>query len=87
MTPKQLRELRSRPVSPETGNRLAAAFEIAEQSQADCVRATRFTPQYVSDMVRGRFHNISVDNAREFAEFFECAIEDLFPSREEAVSA
>jgi transcriptional regulator with XRE-family HTH domain len=86
MTPKQLRELRNRQVEPEIGNRLAAAFEITEQSQADCVRLTKFTPQYVSDMVRGRFHNISVDNAREFAEFFECAIEDLFPSREAVAS-
>lgn len=86
MTPKQLRELRSRPVQPEVGNRLASAFEITERSQADCVRQTKFTPQYVSDMVRGRFQNISLDNAREFAEFFECPIEDLFPSREQVAS-
>ncbi len=81
MTNKQLQELRSRP-SSEHGNRLGAAFEITERSQADCVRQTKFTPQYVSDMVRGRFQNISLDNAREFAAFFDCQIEDLFPSRE-----
>ncbi len=81
MTPKQLKDLRSRPVA-ETGNRLADAFSITERSQAECVRETKFTAQYVSDMVRGRFQNISIDNAHEFARFFECQIEDLFPSRE-----
>jgi transcriptional regulator with XRE-family HTH domain len=81
MTTKQLTALRSMPVT-DIGNRLSAAFDLTGQSQAECVRKTRFTPQYVSDMVRGRFKNISVDNAREFAEFFGCQIEDLFPSRE-----
>jgi hypothetical protein len=85
MTPKQLRELRSRQVT-DTGNRLAAAFEITERSQAACVRETKFTAQYVSDMVRGRFQNISLDNAHEFARFFGCQIEDLFPARSEAVA-
>ncbi len=80
MTPKQLKELRSRPRSG-VGNQLAEAFSVTERSQADCVRETRFTAQYVSDMVRGRFQNISLDNAREFADYFGCAIEDLFPSR------
>jgi hypothetical protein len=85
MTPKQLKELRSRAI-PKTGNRLADAFEITARSQADCVRETRFTAQYVSDMVRGRFQNISIDNARDFSEWFGCAIEDLFPSREAVAS-
>lgn len=86
MTSKQLRELRNRRVQPAIGNRLGVAFEITACSQAECVRQTKFTPQYVSDMVRGRFQNISLDNAREFAEFFGCAIEDLFPSREAVAS-
>jgi transcriptional regulator with XRE-family HTH domain len=83
MTPKQLKQLRSRPLT-STGNRLADAFEITERTQAECVRETKFTPQYVSDMVNGRFQNPTLDNVREFAEFFECQIEDLFPAREEA---
>jgi len=85
MTPKQLADLRNRSAR-KTGNRLAAAFEIVDRSQADCVRATRFTAQYVSDMVRGRFQNISLDNARTFAEYFGCQIEDLFPAREAVAS-
>ena len=78
MTTEELDRLRRKEC--RTGNRLAAAFEIAKRSQADCVRETRFTAQYVSDMVRGRFQNISLDNARLFATWFGCAIEDLFPA-------
>lgn len=85
MTSSQLRKLRSRPVTA-TGNRLADAFEITELTQAECVRETKFTAAYVSDMKRGRFQNPSIDNARAFAEFFGCAIEDLFPSREAVAS-
>lgn len=85
MTPKQLKELRA--VKPtDTGNRLAAAFEITERTQAALVRETSFTPQYVSDVVRGRFQNIGVDNARVFAEWFGCQIEDLWPAREAVAS-
>lgn len=87
MNGKQLRELRTAPVA-STGNRLAIAFEIDKRSQMDCSRATGFTPQYITDVKTGRFQNISVDNARKFADFFGCQIEDLFPAeREEAASA
>jgi hypothetical protein len=34
----------------------------------------------------GRIQNLSVDNARKFAAFFDCSIEDLFPARREAVA-
>jgi transcriptional regulator with XRE-family HTH domain len=79
MTQKQLKALRSQPVS-ESGNRIVNACAITGKTQMDCSRATGLTPQYVSDMARGRFRNISIDNARKFAEFFGCHIEDLFPS-------
>jgi hypothetical protein len=81
MTAKQIKALRSIPVG-ETGNRLADAFQISGLPQMACVRRTRFTAQYVSDVKNGRFRDISVENAREFASFFGCQIEDLFPARE-----
>ena len=81
MTSKQLKELRSSPV-PDSGNRITIACELIEKTQMDCSRATGLTPQYVSDMARGRFRNISIDNARKFAGFFGCYIEDLFPANE-----
>jgi transcriptional regulator with XRE-family HTH domain len=64
----------------EAGNRLAAATKLSEVSQADLSRALGMTQQYVNDVARGRYQTITVDNARRFAEFFGCAIEDLFPS-------
>jgi DNA-binding Xre family transcriptional regulator len=85
MTSKQLRELRGRPVSV-SGNRIAVAFEISKRPQMDLVRETGLTPQYVTDVKAGRFQSITVDNARKFAEFFGCAIEDLFPAREAIAS-
>jgi hypothetical protein len=30
----------------------------------------------------GRMQTVTVENAHKFAEFFDCAIEDLFPARE-----
>lgn len=79
MTHKQLKELRAAPV-PESGNRITIACELTGRTQMDCSRQTGLTPQYVSDMARGRFRNISIDNARKFATFFGCHIEDLFPA-------
>ena len=55
---------------------------LCEASQAELVEATGFTQPYVSDVLRGRFKDITVGNASKFAEFFGCQIEDLFPSRE-----
>lgn len=81
MTHKQLNELRSRPV-PNTGNRIQDACDITGLTQMECSRATGLTAQYVSDVARGRFQNLGIDNARKFATFFGCHIEDLFPSRE-----
>ena len=80
LTEKQLKVLRSKPVS-EGGNRLAAATELAEVSQADLSRAVAMTQQYVNDVARGRYATITVDNARRLAEYFGCSIEDLFPAR------
>ena len=37
---------------------------------------------YVSDVVaRQRYRTITVQNARKFANFFGCTIEDLFPRK------
>ena len=80
-----MRDLRTS--SAPAGNRLARAFELAGLTQVDCVRRTKFTRQYVSDMTRGRFQNVSLDNARAFADYFGCRIEDLFPAPEEPAAA
>lgn len=44
------------------------------------------TQQYISDVARGRYATITVENAYKFAEFFGCSIEDLFPARQAVAS-
>jgi transcriptional regulator with XRE-family HTH domain len=49
--------------------------------QAELVAGTGFKQPYVSDVMRGRFKGITVENAQRFADFFGCQIEDLFPPK------
>lgn len=86
LAPRQLKTLRTAPVG-DAGNRLGEAIKLAAISQADLSREIGMSQQYVSDVVSGRYQTITVDNARRFADFFGCAIEDLFPSRQEALRA
>ncbi len=81
LTPKQLKTLRETRIGA-AGNRLQAAIDLAEETQSSVARALDFPISYVSDTARGRHHTMRLDNAYRFAEFFGCAIEDLFPSRE-----
>lgn len=81
----RLRELKQRPIG-KTGNRLADAIELSGETSTAIADALGFTLTYVSDVARGRWQTITVDNAHKFADYFGCAIEDLFPARE-AVSA
>ena len=37
------------------------------------------TQAYVSDVVHCRYRTITVVNARRFARYFGCSVEDLFP--------
>lgn len=85
MNAKQLRELRE---TPTTGNRnrVARAIEISGDTQAVIAEATGMPQPYISDVARNRYETITVDNAHKFAEYFGCAIEDLFPAREAIAS-
>lgn len=85
LTTKQLKQLREAPIGP-VGNRLAAAIEIADTTSAEVARSTEFTPQYVSDVACGRWDDIKVGNARKFADYFGCQIEDIFPARHAVAS-
>lgn len=80
---RQLRELRE---AKTEGNRVAKAIELAETTQLEVAAATGLPQPYVSDVSRNRYQTITVDNARKFADYFGCAIEDLFPAREAVAS-
>jgi transcriptional regulator with XRE-family HTH domain len=79
----KLRELRD---TVTEGNRVAKAIELAGVTQLDVKQATGLPQPYISDVARNRYRTITVDNARKFAEYFGCQIEDLFPSREAVAS-
>lgn len=86
LTPRQLKSLRAAPIG-SSGNRLAGAIALADVTQADLARTVGMTQQYVNDVTRGRWQTITVENARRLANYFGCAIEDLFPSRHEQQAA
>lgn len=87
LTPAELRKLQHEPLG-EGGNRLAAAMALKKLTQnrlAELMREAGYdvTQPRISDVVRGRYESITLDNAYKFAEFFGCAIEDLFPAKEQ----
>jgi len=79
LSASQLQELKA---TVTEGNRLATAIALAAVTQLDIQGATGLPQSYISDVARNRYRTITVENARKFAEFFGCSIEDLFPSRE-----
>lgn len=85
LTAGKLKELRQRKIGA-SGNRLSDAIELSGQTSTAVAAATGFTLTYISDVSRGRWDTITVDNARKFATFFGCRIEDLFPAREAVAS-
>tara|TARA_R100001143_G_C3306653_1_gene108176 strand:- start:283 stop:537 length:255 start_codon:yes stop_codon:yes gene_type:complete len=65
---------------PTDANRVGKAIELAGVTQRTVARAIDVPESYVSDLVRQRYRGITVLNAHKVAQFFGCAIEDLFPS-------
>jgi transcriptional regulator with XRE-family HTH domain len=82
LTSRQIRQLRS-----ATGNRLRAARTLAGLRQVDVASQLGMSQSRLSDLERQRWASASLDTARRFAEYFGCAIEDLFPAREERVAS
>ena len=79
LTKQQLAMLRT-----ETGtNRVARAIDLAGVTQVTVAEALGLPQPYVSDVARRRYKTITVENARKFAQFFGCSIEDLFPPGDE----
>lgn len=85
LTAKQLKELKAAPAG-EAGNRVAVALRLAGLTQVQMAAEIGESQPAVSDIVRGRYGDTSLTKARKFAEFFGCAIEDLFPAPEAKAS-
>lgn len=82
LSSSQLKRLRATAVD-QSSNRLGAALDTMGLTQAELASAVGLTQPYISDVVRGRHSTITVENAHKFADFFGCAIEDLFPAKSE----
>ncbi len=76
LTAKQLAVLRAEPGT----NRVAKAIALAGVTQGAVAAALGFPQPYISDVARRRYQTITVANARKFAHYFGCSIEDLFPA-------
>lgn len=82
LTETQLVALRAIP-SETVPNRLRIAFALSGTRQADAVAETDLSAQQISQLVNGNYKAVTVAVAGALAEFFGCAIEDLFPRRQE----
>lgn len=61
------------------GTKLKAARRLAGLTQVQMAESLGVHQSALSEWERGRFEP-TLGTARKFAEFFGCAIEDLFPS-------
>lgn len=86
LTPEKLTALRAIPASAGP-NRIRIALALADVKQADVCEALGITAPQMSTLVRGEYKSVSVERASELADYFGCAIEDLFPAREKAAVA
>ncbi len=82
LTPAQIDDLRRRPLNG-AANKVRAALEFAGATQKDVAEALNTVQPEVSDIVRGKYVKLPLERARSYARLFGCAIEDLFPAREE----
>jgi hypothetical protein len=83
LTDAQIKQLRK---TKAAGNRVNRAMELAEVTKVKVAEATGLRYTYVTDVSYNRYQTVTVENAHKFANFFGCAIEDLFPEREAVAS-
>lgn len=81
LTEKQLVSLRAAAVT-RGSNRLGLAMSLMGVSQATVAGAVGVPQPYVSDVARARYRTITLSNARRFARYFGCGVDDLFPDAE-----
>lgn len=79
-TPEQRLALQSVPLGAMP-NKVRLARTMLKLSQAEVARACGFTSPQLSDIERGGYKDIPLENSRKLADLFGVAIEDLFPVR------
>jgi DNA-binding XRE family transcriptional regulator len=82
LTERQLESLRAAPLET-LPNRLKVAFALANVQRSDAADATGLSAPTISKLINGQYQTLDIENARLLADFFGCAIEDLFPAKSE----
>jgi DNA-binding XRE family transcriptional regulator len=67
-------------------NKVRLARTMLAINQAHVARMAGFTNPQLSDIERGEYKDIPLENSRALSDFFGCQIEDLFPAREAVAS-
>ena len=75
LTEQQLAILRVEPGA----NRVAKAISLAGVTQVTVAEVLGLPQPDVSDVAGQRYRTITVEKGREFANYFGCCIDDLFP--------
>lgn len=83
---EQLQALRNEPLRKGSVNRIGRALELANRTQVDVAAVTGLTQSYISRIQNGRYEKLPTETARVIADYFGCAIEDIFPAREAIAS-
>lgn len=73
-------------VEPEGANRVWNAMRLAGITQVQLAAGVGMTQPHISDLANGKYSALPLETARRLAEFFGCAIEDLFPAPEAKAS-
>lgn len=85
LTAEQIEAMRAVPLGAMP-NKLRIALVLAKERQADVVEATGIPAPNLSKLVGGKYGDMTVETARKLADYFGCAIEDLFPERQAVAS-
>lgn len=81
LTPEQVHALRSVPLG-SMPNKVRLARTMLGLKQSEVAEAAGFSHPQLSDIERGEYKDIPLENSRIIAGIFGCHIEDLFPARE-----
>lgn len=86
LTPEQIEALRSVPLASQP-NKVRLARHMLHLRQGEVASAVGVAAAQLSDIERGDYKDIPLEKSRALAEFFGCAIEDLFPRAAERATA
>lgn len=85
LSPEQLLALRSVPLGAMP-NKVRLARTMLRLTQAEVAEETGIKAPALSDIERGGYKDVPLENTRVLSRFYGAEIEDLFPAREAVAS-